>query len=366
MKKLLAILLCLAMVLGMAACGEKKTNEPTQTAEPTETITWKAQGFTSAGTLYDTYGKMLADRINGMTGGRLVIEWYGGDSIVASAEVAASVRDGILDACVDYSGQWTWLDEAMPLFCSSPGVFSKPIDMIGWMYYGGGLELWQKYADEAGMNMKIFLQGVHDMEDFLWSNEPITEISDLTDGKIVRMMPVFGNVLAENGVSVAFLSGAEIVSSMERGVIDAGEYSIPSLDQTFGFQDVAKYVARPGFHQPCATQCFAINLDRWNELPEDLQHIVEEACRAQVLMFLEDSIQKNIDSLEFFKSKGITVTQLSDDCLATLSEWTDNYYAAHATPGTKMREIVDSQQAFIKKIAAYNDSMAMPYPSWAY
>lgn len=233
------------------------------------------------------------------------------------------------------------------------------------MYEGGGQELWQQAADDANMNCKIFLAGTHDMEDFMWSNKPITEVEDL-QGITVRMMPVMGNILSENGISVAFISGTEIVASMERKVIDAGEYSIPALDQTFGFQDVAKYVARPGFHQPCATQELCINKQKWEELPDDLKAIVEYACRANVISMMTNVTLRNIDSLEYFAGQGITVTRLSDNALQTLQEWTDTYYETHATEGTLMKKIIDSQDAFVDKIAEYKDTLEIPYPDWAY
>jgi TRAP-type mannitol/chloroaromatic compound transport system substrate-binding protein len=180
------------------------------------------------------------------------------------------------------------------------------------------------------------------------------------------MMPIGGNVLAENGVSVAFISGTEIVSSMERGVLDAGEYGGPAVDRTFGFQDIAKYVAQPGFHQPTSLQTLNVNQQKWDALPDDLKAIVESACNAETLNVWRYQIEADVDALEYFDSVGVTVTQLSDDALNTLNDWASQYFEKHATPGTKMAEIRASQMAYIKKIAAYKDSMRMPYPAWAY
>lgn len=370
-KKVLSMVLAISLSAGLLAGCAGGNGTPSGDAGGGSTVTaadpivWKVQGYTAAGTLYDTYGKQLADNINAMSGGRLVIEWYAADSIVTVSEGPAAVRDGILDAVFDYTGVWSNVDEAFPLFCSSPGLFADPVDMVGWMYEGGGQELWQKAMDDYNMNCHTILAGTHDMEDFMWSNKPIVEISDM-EGITTRMMPIMGNIMAENGINVAFISGTEIVANMERGVVDAGEYSIPALDQTFGFQDVAKYVARPGFHQPCATQQLAINKDRWNELPDDLKAIVEAACKTNVIDMMTNVTALNVDALNYFEEQGITVTQLSDDAIATLQEWTDAYYEKHATEGTLMKEIIDSQYAYITKIAAYKDSLQMPYPDWAY
>ncbi|MDR1241310.1 MAG: TRAP transporter substrate-binding protein DctP [Deltaproteobacteria bacterium] len=358
-KKSLVILLSLVLSLTLLAGYSAAATA----AQPP--IIWKVQGYTSAGTLYDVYGKSLADNINAMSGGRLVIEWYPADSIVPVIEGPTAVRDGILDGAWDYAGLWASIDAGFPLFCSSPGKFSDPMDMVGWYYQGGGEKLLQEAADNAKLNVKIILAGIHDGEDFMWSNKPITEIADMK-GITLRMMPIMGDVLSKNGLSVAFISGTEIVAAMERKVVDAGEYSIPALDKTFGFQDVAKFVARPGLHQPTAVQQLYVNKAKWDKLPDDLKAIVQAACKNSIVNMLTDATVQNVDALEYFKSKGITVTQLSDDAIATMLQWVDKYYEQFATEGTLMRKIVDSQNAYLKKVAAYKDSLRMPYPDWAY
>lgn len=366
MRKGISILLCLILLATLlTGCGNSGSSAGGDTPQNFEVITWKVQGYTPAGTLYDQYGEALANKITKMSGGRLVIDWYGADSIVPVGEAPTAVRDGILDAEFGYAGLWTGIDEAFPLFCSTPGTFSDPRDMVTWLYEGGGMELWQDMVDQYNMNAHVVLAGTHDMETFLWSNEPISEIDDLY-GKTIRMMPVMGNVLANNGVSVAFISGSEIISSMERKVIDAGEYSIPALDQTFGFQDVAKYYTRPGFHQPCATQELMINQQKWDALPDDLKTVVEEACKANVLEMMSDSTLKNIDSMKFFKDNGITLVQMSDDMLATLQDWTDKYFETKMAESESFKKIRESQIAYLKTIAAYKKGLEIPYPDWAF
>ena len=355
-KKSLVILSSLVLSLGLFAGSALAADAP---------IVWKVQGYTSAGTLYDVYGESLAKNITAMSGGRLVVEWYAGDSIVPVIEGPTAVRDGILDAVWDYAGLWASIDPGFPLFCSSPGKFSDPMDMVGWYYQGGGVALLQEAADKAKLNVKVILAGIHDGENFMWSNKPITELADMK-GLTLRMMPIMGDVLSKNGLSVAFISGTEIVAAMERKVVDAGEYSIPALDKTFGFQDVAKFVARPGIHQPTAVQQLSVNKAKWDALPDDLKAIVQSACKNSLINMLTDATVQNVDALEYFKSKGITVTQLSDDAINTLLQWVDDYYAKYATEGTLMKKIVDSQNAYVKKIAAYKDSLRMPYPGWAY
>ena len=68
------------------------------------------------------------------------------------------------------------------------------------------------------------------------------------------MMPLMGDVLAKHGMSVIFVPGGEIMPNLQRGVLDAAEYSIPAFDKTLGIWEVCKYVMLPGIHQP-TSQC---------------------------------------------------------------------------------------------------------------
>jgi len=376
---MLSLMLCVALLV---ACGGGGGSTPAPAGgggggggssaaaaapgtSPDNPIRWQVQGFTASGTYFDTIGERLINNINDMAGGRLIIEWFSVDSIVPLFEGPAAVRDGILDATFEYPGVWASIDQGYTLMNSSPGLFWNSIDHIGWVYEGGGKELLQKGADLYNMNVRVLPAGVFDAENFLWANHPIREIEDMR-GITIRMMPIMGAVLSHNGMSVAFLSASEIVPAMERGVLDAGEFSIPALDRTFGFQDVAKFVTRTGFHQPTSQVILTINMDSWNALPRDLQHIVETAGKANHITSWTNGIVENIKAEEFFDEIGITTVHLSDDAIETLTRWVADYYEEFALPGTFMREVVDSQRAYITMIAEYQTALQKPCPEWAF
>jgi len=369
MKKSISLLLIVVLTLSMilTGCGGGGTEATGDaTAAPAgETYTWKVQGYTAAGTYYDEMGAKFAEKVTSATNGQLTIEWYPADSIVATTEGGNAVRDGILDGVWDYAGLYTSLNDAFALFCSSPGLFSDPMDLYGWLRWGGGMELWQEMWDAYNMNGHIVMAGLHDQEDFLWSNKPIETIDDMK-GLTLRMMPIMGTVLAENGLSVAFVSATEIVSSMERGVIDAGEYSIPVLDKTFGFQDVAKYYARPGFHQPTACQSLIVNKDKWNELPAHLQELVTLIGYEHAGYFVSKCTLDNIETLEWFDEIGAVQTTLTDETLATLQEWVNAWYDAEMPNNEWLTKVVTSQREYIDTIAEYKDWLVFDYPEWAF
>ncbi len=363
-KRYLAGLLVLVLIMtSLVGCsGQASTSDNANQTAPEKQIVWKVQGYTPAGTLYDEYGKRLADNITTMSNGRLKIEWYPADAIVPSVDGPQAVRDGVLDGLFDYSGLWSSVEYAAPLFCSSPGLFSDPTDMVAWLDYGGGRELLQEMGDKIGVHIEP--AGVYDMENFLWANKPIDSIEALKSVKL-RMMPIMGEILAANGCNVVFMSAAEIIPSMERGVIDAGEYSIPALDQTFGFQDVAKYYMRPGFHQPCATQQLVINKKNWESLPEDLKRIIQVACKENQMYMLNDAAARSIKAMEDFEKMGVELVVMPDEMIATLQEWTNAWYEKKVKEDPFLAKVHQSQVEFLKMWAPYKQTEKIPYPDWA-
>jgi TRAP-type mannitol/chloroaromatic compound transport system substrate-binding protein len=373
MKRIAFIMLALIMASAAAltgcgggggAAGSDDSGDAGDAAASAEQITWRVQGYGASGTLYDEYGKRLADRITEVSGGRLVIDFYPADAIFAAAEVPNATRDGIVDAVYAYGGQYTGINEAFALLAATPGMFARPFDILTWMKEGGGMELWQECMDAYDMKQHVLLCGVHDAENFLWSNVAIREIEDMR-GLTMRFMPIFGNVLSDHGMSCVSLPATEIIPSRERGVIDAGEYSIPAYDISMGFQDVAKYCIRPGFHQPSTTVVLNVNQSSWDALPDDLKLVVEAACNENIVRFFTDQRIRNIDALEEIMAAGVEIVYLSDDAIATLGDWTEEYLTKKSAEDEWVKKVVDSQKAFVRKTAEYSGSLDFEWPAWA-
>jgi TRAP-type mannitol/chloroaromatic compound transport system substrate-binding protein len=323
------------------------------------------QGYGAAGTLYDEYAQRLADRITEVSGGRLVIDFYPADAIFSASEVPNAVRDGIVDAAYTYGGQYTGINEALALLTATPGMFARPFDVLTYMKEGGGMELFQECLDSYDMKQHVLLVGVHDAEDFLWSNAPIREIEDMR-GLTMRFMPIFGNILSDHGMSCLSLPGSEIIPSLERGVIDAGEYSIPAYDITMGFQDVAKYCILPGFHQPSTTVVLNVNQTSWDNLPDELKAIVEAVCNENIVRFFTDQRMSNIDAIQEIEDAGIEIVYMSDNAIATLSEWTSEYLTKKSAEDEWVKKVVDSEKAFVQKTAEYAAGLDFEWPAWAF
>ncbi len=100
-----------------------------------------------------------------------------------------------------------------------------------------------------------------------WFRSPIESLDDFKGLKI-RFAGLGGKVLQKLGASVTMIPGGEIFQALEKGAIDATEFSMPAVDQLLGFDRVAKFNYYPGWHQTFTSTHLVINLQIWRDLDE--------------------------------------------------------------------------------------------------
>ena len=70
----------------------------------------------------------------------------------------------------------------------------------------------------------------------------------------MRFFGLGAQVMQKLGVSTQLLAAADIYQALERGVIDATEFSMPTMDTRLGFHQIAKFNYFPGWHQQSLVQ----------------------------------------------------------------------------------------------------------------
>lgn len=349
MKKILLVLLVLVMIVSFASVGMAKE----------KVIKWKVQGFVPAGMLFHETLLRLADEVKKATGGRLVWEVHPAGALVPPFEGIKAVSDGVYQANYGYAAQWVGKIPVSPLFCAVPGGFNT-LDMQMWQEHGGGKELWQEMYDKYGFNVKILITGPIAMEDYMWSKKPMRTVEDMKGVKM-RMMPLMGDVLAKHGMSVVFMPAGEIMPNLQRGVIEAAEYSIPGFDKTLGLWEVCKYVMLPGIHQPASATELVINKKAYNALPDDVRAALEAAVGKMRLINWLWMESKNIEAVEFFKSKGIQIISMEPESVKTMVKWAHEYLDERASKDEFFAKVWNSQKAFGVKWYPYHSMYSLPH-----
>lgn len=348
--QILALLVVLAFFMAPPAWGKR--------------IVWKVQSTWPAADFHQQNPIGLKEKIEAMSGGRLKWDLMPAGAVVPAFELLDAVHKGILDAGHSWPGYWTGKHPAATLFSSAAGgpFGMSSEDFLGWVYLGGGLELYNELLQkELKLNVIAFPTFGEAPEPQGWFDKPLKSLADFKGLKF-RAAGMAAEVFKAMGMSVVTLPGGEIVPALERGVIDAAEYSDPSSDRAIGFQDIRKFYHLPGVHQPTGFMELVINKKKWDELPADLKAIVKYACMAEALHFTVKIISRNAEDLyKLVHEDGVTVVETPREILQEVLKAWDKIVAKYAKENPFFAKVLESQKAWAKKIVPYRRVAHPPY-----
>jgi TRAP-type mannitol/chloroaromatic compound transport system substrate-binding protein len=324
-----------------------------------ETVKWKMVMPWSKGLLFYDIAQHFADSVKLASGGRLDIKLFSAGELVGANEVFDSVSKGSVQIAHSSPLYWKGRNEAFVAYASVPfGLDAEGYNI--WLYERGGLEKLQNLYKPYG----IFAlpAGQTGQEMGMFSNKKATKMEDFK-GMRVRTPGWNMDILNKLGASVSPLPGGEVYLALERGVIDAAEYSTPAINYPMGFDDITKYVIEPGVHQP-GFQCdLMINQKAWDALPADLQWIVKIAAKETQLWSNTWIENLNTEAINKFKEKIEFVTLDQDTRIAfakTAKAYLDQVKAKHPD----VKDALDSQEQFKKDFAEWRRqrSGVTPWP----
>jgi len=324
-----------------AAAGAATAAAPAQAAKK---IRWKMvttwpKNFPGLG----TGANNLAKLINEMSDGRIQVKVYGAKELVGALEIFDAVSQGTAEMGHGASYYWKGKSRAAQFFAAVPfGLTAQ--EMNGWLYHGGGMELWEEAYAPFGLvpgaagNTGVQMGG--------WFNKEINSVADL-EGLKMRMPGLGGEVLKRAGGTPVLLPGGEIFPALQSGAIDATEWVGPYNDMAFGLHKAAKYYYYPGWHEPGTTlECF-VNKKALEALPKDLQVIVRNAIRVANQDMLADFTAKNNKALEQLVTQhGVELRQYPDEVLKKLRVLSDAVVREEAEKDELTKKVFESFVAF--------------------
>ena len=230
--------------------------------------------------VFHDMAQQYADRVNAMSGGRLQVDLTPAGAIVQAFQVQDAVSDGVLDACHTVTAYWYGKHKAASLFGTGPVFGADAAQILAWIHYGGGKELYRELVqDVLGLNIVGFFAMPMPTQPLGWFNKKIESAEDMR-GLKYRTVGLATDVMQSMGVAVTQLPGGEIVPALERGVIEAFEYNNPTSDRRFGAQDVSENYMLGSMHQAAEFFEIAYNRDFFDGLDPDLQAILEYSAEA--------------------------------------------------------------------------------------
>jgi len=335
-----------ALLAAVSMLGGSLAPPPATAQQP---ITLKMQASWPASlTLFDNF-KMFAERVDKLSAGRLKIEPLPAGAIVPAFEVLDATNKKVIDGAHTWAAYWVGKHKAAVLFTGGPGgTFGMDfIDVIGWYYEGGGLELYQQfYKDILKLNVVPIPILPSGPQAFGWFKRPIKNLADFK-GMKCRQTGMAAEVYTAMGMTVVNMPGGEIIPAAQRGVIDCAEWIGGVEDLRLGFHTVWKYHYTPGMHENVTVGEMIINGDVWKGLAPDLQEIIKSAALETLIRSWARWQRQNADAIKELQEKHkVQILKTPDDILyAFLKAW-DKIAAQEAEKDPFFKKTLDSQRSY--------------------
>ena len=337
----------------LSACGAKNDQSSDNgNVSQQQTFEWKLvttwpKNYPGLGLAPENFAK----KVEAMSAGRLKIKVFGAGQLVPAFEVFDAVSQGTAEVGHGAAYYWTGKSKATAFFTSIPFGLNAQ-EMNGWLHYGGGLELWRELYSE--FNLIPFAGGNTGVQMAGWFNREINSMEDIK-GLKMRIPGLGGDVITRAGGVSVTISGGELYTAMQTGVIDALEWVSPYNDIALGFHQVAKYYYYPGWHEPGPTLELIINKDAFATLPKDLQAIVETAARAVNQDMLDEYTARNNEALvSLVETHGVQLRKLPDEVINELRGISADMLEELANDSDIARRIADSVQSFQQQATTYH------------
>ncbi|QFS84895.1 Lactate-binding periplasmic protein precursor (plasmid) [Roseivivax sp. THAF40] len=256
--------------------------------------------------LQQEWAKDVAER----TDGAVEVELLPVETIVAHSETQDAVAAGIIDGHFTDTSYFAGRDPAFGLIANPVGAWSSPQQMFDFMENGGGKELMNEMLEPYGLH--FIGATTPGLESFL-SKVPLEGVDDLEGLKMRAPEGMVQNVFAAAGAAPVNLPGSEVFTSLDKGVIDAADYTVFSTNHQQGMHDVATHPVYPGFHSMPLVEV-SINKGTWDSMPAEIQDALEASVRDWAQMQVETLAERDEAAVEEAKANPeITVHNWSEE-----------------------------------------------------
>ena len=356
MKKTLQfglLVLTLACIIAFQACAGEKTAPITETPKDTvapEPVILKYATFAPP-TMFIVMGdNWWLEQVTERTNGAVQFETFYGGSLLKGADVLSGVKDGIADIgfmAAGYTPALLPLSTVLelPYTCTSPTITTAAIKELA--------NTFKPLQDEwAKQNLK-FLHTTPPSPSVIETSEKMVKTLEDLKGLQIRAFGYTGNTINMLGGVAVAVPAAEILISLERGLVEGITGEGFSFAVARGQHKLAPYFLDPGFGV-YALAMTAINLNTWNSLPTNVQQIMEEVSNEMAQKYAEILLSEEQKALETAQQDGCQFYILPPEEKArwtsiVLPKLWDDAIADKEEQGLPARELLDAYLKLVEK-----------------
>ncbi|MDF3000190.1 MAG: hypothetical protein K0Q48_309 [Bacillota bacterium] len=336
MKKMVSILLILALVLSMTACGGSKNDNGSQNNTGAEGQSYKLNlgHVTQVTHPFHIGAEKFAEKVAEKSNGRITVEIYPARALGDDRELLEQIMNNTLDMGV-ISG---------PVF----SAYTPVIDtlQLPFMLNTYDKELAAVQSDEMGAIMDSLAQfnmkglGVFEggMRHLANAKKPITTPDDLKGLKLrTTQSDLVMNVISTLGGNPTPMAYGEVYTGLQTKVIDGEEINLTSISSEKHYE-VLTNVTEMGLF-PFPGIC-VMSQEKFESLPEEDQKIISEAASEAMTELLEELPSIDAKAVENIKANS-KVEILTDVDMAPFKEKVSTILEEYSAKDPLIKNFVD-------------------------
>lgn len=321
-------------------------------------VQWKLQSTWGASVPHlGTSGVRFSQSIERLSDGKFTMRFHEPGALVPALECFDAASKGSVESCYTTPGYHVGkIGEGASFFTAVP--FGPGLgEFMAWKMFGGGDEIrMKKYAEHGVIAFDVLAIGP---ETSGWFKREIASVEHLK-GLKMRFFGLGAIVMQKLGVSTQLLAGGDIYPALEKGVIDATEFSMPNMDIKYGFHQIAKFNYYPGWHQQTSVSEVLMNKAKYDALTDQYKAMIQIAAGDNVLHTFAETEALNPGAMnEMLDKHGVQNKRWADADLAAFEKGWVEVVAEQSAKDPWFKEIAESYFAFRKVYATWGAAQSM-------
>lgn len=293
MKKLASLLLAIALVTSLAACGSKSTDEETTDTTPPADSTENSSTDSGSGytggeytltvsshmapeDLVSIFMDDFCDRVEEKSGGKITFDRFYSSQIANQTESAEGLKVGTIDISLNDWATMSSVNGYTKGDVVSLGYLFEDYDHVrAFANSDAYAQMQQELIDQAGVrNLAIGASGFRQVAT---KGSPITSIEDF-EGLRIRVpdISIYVNTFQALGCATTIVANSEVYTALQTGIVDSVENPVQTIWNMSWYEQL-DYIIETN-HIFCDQDLF-MNEEKFQSLDEEAQALILECAQ---------------------------------------------------------------------------------------
>lgn len=324
-KRTIIILLTLALISGLAACGSNQSDAPDSNAGDASGAVTEIKLSTAWGenSSVQQGAEKFKELLEEASDGRYVVMIYPSDQLASGNQISAieMVQTGATELDLRGFVLYSTLDPRAAVV-NMPFIMPTTEDVDKIFFNGEGAKALDGVVEDMGLQPLAW--GEAGYRQITNNVREITSPEDMAGLKFrIPSMPMFSDLYGILGTNTTTINMGEVFTSLQQGVVDGQENAVDTA-LSYKIQEVQKYMTCwNGVYDPLL---FSASPAFWSTLSEEDQQMFLD-CAAEAMQYqVEQNRQTEQEIWATFEEAGCHVTHLTDEQIAAFQEATRPVY----------------------------------------